>query len=98
MYIAAVMLITAVGLVACLTFVIGYWWVTRGRWATEEAGTFLMLFMMDLTALFAVVLFGQYIDAQVRQGIVLATYAGFVVMTWWPLRLLWIAQRERRNK
>lgn len=90
--------VTGVGLLACTTFVTGYWLATGGRWARDEAGRFLMTFMGTLGALFLLVLTNQWVgEWPARRGVTVAVFAAFVLMTWWPLRLLLIAQRKRKG-
>lgn len=90
--------VTGVGLAACLTFVVGYWWRTGRRWARDEAGRFLMCFMTVLGALFALVLTNQWVgDWPARRPVTVAVFIAFVAITWWPLRLLVIAQSRRKT-
>lgn len=101
-YTLYITVVTAVGLLACATFVAGYWWVTRGGWVREEAGRFMMAFMATLGVLFALVLTGQLNNPTVvewtgRRMAVAAVFTAFVAITWWPLRLLVTAQSRRHE-
>jgi hypothetical protein len=88
-----VSIVTGVGLAACLTFVVGYWWRTGRSWFRDEAGRFFMAFMGTLGLLFALVLANQWLDGWPgRQAVTLVVFMFFVLLTWWPLRLLYVAQ------
>ena len=90
--------VTGVGLIACAAFAVGYWWQTGGRWVRDEAGRFLMAFMGTLGLLFALVLSNQWVgDWPGRRAVTVVVFTLFVGMTWWPLRLLVIAQRQRKG-
>ena len=98
MYEVLISLITGIGALACLTFVIGYWIVTGGAWIREEAGQFFMSFMAALGMLFTLVLVNAWTDSWPGQrAITVITFTLFVAETWWPLRLLLLAQRSKKN-
>lgn len=101
-YRLAISLVTGAGLLACVVFVAGYWTVTRGGWLREEAGRFLMSLSTLLGVLFTYVLLGQarsddVVEWSPRRIFALVVYAAFVAVMWWPLRLLWVAQRVQRR-
>lgn len=89
----------SIGLIPCVVFVVGYWWVTRGAWWRDEAGRFFMLFMGTLGVLFTFVLSGPFSDhGALRTWSSIIVFTLFIALTWWPLRLLWIAQRQRTQR
>lgn len=98
-YQVLISVVTGVGLAGCMYFVIRYWWRTGGRWVREEAGRFLMVFWGTLGALFALVLCNQWLgDWPGRRAVTVVVFAAFVLETWWPSRLLSIAQKRRRRR
>lgn len=95
-YRVLVSVVTGVGFASCATFVIGYWWLTRGTWMRDEAGRFLMAFMGTLGTLLALVLVNQWVgEWPGRQVVTVALFTTFVAITWWPHRLLIKAQRRQ---
>lgn len=95
-YQVLISVVTGVGLAGCGYFVVRYWWRTGGRWMADEAGRFLMVFWGTLGALFALVLCNQWLgDWPGRRVVTVVVFSAFVVMTWWPSRLLTIAQKRR---
>lgn len=88
-------LITAIGFCGCTFFLINYVLRTKGAWRDSEAGRFLVVVYSNLGALFLVVmanqLFGDWFG---RQVVTLGLYLAYVAQTWWPLRLLRIAQKR----
>lgn len=92
-------LVTAGGIVGCLSFIIRYWVKTRGGWIRSEAGRFLMLTYMSLCALLILVLTGPLLGtSMVRTVVSLGLYTVFCVFAWWPSRLLNKADRMREAK
>lgn len=89
--------ITLIGFIPCVLFVVGYWWVTRGRWVKDEAGRFLMALMITLGALYGIGLIGVWHDGEWLSWAGIVIFVAFIAEMWWPLRLLWVAQRERRR-
>ncbi len=93
-----IVIITSVGVLACLSFVLGYGWVTRGAFGREEAGRYFMTSMSNKLLLFSLVLSGiLWGDWPGRKILILILYVSFVATTWWPLRLLVIAQRKKSD-
>lgn len=93
-----VSIVTGAGFVSCLTFVVGYWWRTGGTWVRDEAGRFLMAIMGTLGALLGLVLGNQWIgEWPGRRVVTVVVFTLFVAVTWWPHRLLYKAQRRRRD-
>lgn len=86
--------ITGAGIVACVVFIVGYWYVTRGGWFRDEAGRFLMSYAGTVLLLLLIVIVGPF---PLRRALITITYLAFVLTLWWPLRLLWLAQREKRD-
>lgn len=101
-YRLALSIVTGVGLLACIIFVVGYWLVTRGSWHREEAGRFLIALTSTIGILFVFVLVGQLtarddVPWTFMRIFALIIYVEFVAIMWWPLRLLVLAQREKRG-
>lgn len=91
--------VTGIGLAACATFVIRYWWRTGGRWMRDEAGWFMMAYWATLGVLFGLVLSNQWLgDWPGRRPVTVVVFVAFVATTWWPNRLLSIAQKRRRER
>jgi len=86
-------IITGLGIVACLAFISGYWWVTRGAWIHEEPGRFMMAYTGTVLFLLLIVI---GMPLPLRRYLATVLYAMFVATLWWPLRMLWIAQRDKR--
>ncbi len=87
---------TSIGILSCLAFVLGYWWVTRGTFGKAEAGRYFMTSMSNKLVLFSLVLSGiLWGDWPGRKVLILILYVSFVATTWWPLRLLILAQRRK---
>lgn len=89
--------ICAIGLIPCLWFVIGYWIVTGGKWIREEAGQFLMSFTSTVGGMFLFSIAYSWTQAEWLRWVSIALFLAFLAEMWWPLRLLWLAQRERRG-
>lgn len=89
--------ICVIGLAPCLLFVIGYWWVTRGKWYVNEVGRFFMSLTTTLGALYALSLISVWIESAWISWVALLIFVAFIIVMWWPLRLLYVAQRERRR-
>lgn len=97
-YQLAMAIITGVGFLGCMTFVVAYSVVTRGAWSTREAGRFMMAVYLNLGALFALVMANQvWLDWPGKRPITFVLFAVYVVQTWWPMRLLHNAQTRRRD-
>ncbi len=86
--------ITGLGIVGCLTFIAGYWYLTSGAWIREEPGRFLMSYTVTVLVLLVLVIVGPF---PYRRLFLTFMYAAFVGTLWWPLRLLWVAQRQQKN-
>lgn len=93
----ATLCITAVGLINCIIFCIGYWHSSSGSWFNSEYGRFLMMFIGCMGSLFALIVanrvFGMWPGRLVVTLILYSTYVG---ATFWPLRLLWLSNYKRR--
>jgi len=90
----ALSLVTSIGFVGCLAFVVSYWWQTRGAWWKEEAGRFMMAVYVNLAILFLLVMVNQqFEDWPGRRWVTFILFLTYVLETWWPLRLLTKAQR-----
>lgn len=102
-YSITIVALTILGLIGCLGFVIGYWWVTGGKWIKNEAGQFLMTYAGSVAGLLTILLLNQWlVRSQLwldsfRRPITLLVSIAFVTSLWWPWRLLWLAQRNRRE-
>jgi hypothetical protein len=87
--------ITAFGFAGCAIFLVNYVLRTRGAWRDSEPGRFLVVVYTNLAALFLVVMVNQVFgDWLGRQVVTLGLYLAYVLQTWWPLRLLRIAQER----
>lgn len=96
-YVAATLAVTSVGLASCLVFCIGYWIFSKGTWWRSEHGRFLMLFMGCLGTLFALIISSRVFgDWPGRQIVSLVLYLSYVVVSLWPVRLLWISFRRSK--
>lgn len=92
-------IITGIGLVGCIFFVIAYWLTTSGAWRKEEAGWFMMVRHITLAVLFMIVIINQVHGPWPgREFFTLIVFSAFVAELWWPMRLLSRAQRERQGK
>lgn len=100
-YVVILTILTALGLLGCLTFIAGYWWVTQGSWIREEPGRFLMTNTSSVAGLLLILLLNQWLNDvslwmdALRRPITMLVSITFVASLWWPLRLLWLAQREK---
>jgi len=89
------LLVTIMGLVGCLTFVTRYWVLSGGRWRDTYAGRFFVVVYSNLAALFLLIIANQIFgDWPGRKVVSLALYLAYVAQTWWPIRLLSIAQQK----
>lgn len=92
-------LITSAGFVGCVVFVTRYVVLSGGSWRDTEAGKFLVVVYTNLAALFLLVMANQIFgDWPLRKVASLLLYTVYVAQTWWPLRLLNLAQRRHREK
>lgn len=87
-----------VALIPCLWFIVGYWVVTGGAWRREEAGVFMMSYAIIMALLFTIGIVGNWYQAQWMTIAAVLVFLGLVAIMWWPLRLLYRAQRERDQK
>ena len=103
-YSITIIALTLLGILGCLTFIAGYWWVTGGKWIKEEPGRFLMTYAGSVSGLLVILLLNQSLrDINIwinvlRQPVTILVAIAFVTSLWWPLRLLWLAQRERKGR
>lgn len=89
----------AVGLLGCVVFVVRYQRRSRGAWWDTEAGRWLMIGRAEKGALFGLVLMNNLMtDWPGRQAVTLVLFAAFVMLTWWPSRLLSRVNRPRRTE
>jgi len=87
--------ITATGFAGCTIFLVNYVLRTRGAWRDTEVGRYLVVVYTNLGALFLVVMANQLFgDWPLRSVVTLGLYLAYVLQTWWPLRLLRIAQER----
>lgn len=89
-------IITLIGFIPCLWFVIRYWYVTGGKWIRDEAGQFFMSLIGTLAALFGIGLLGVWYTADWMSWAALIIFTAFILEMWWPLRLLRIAQQQKK--
>ena len=83
------LIVTGIGALGCFTFVLAYWFRTRGAWMKSEAGRFLMLTNANMGMLFLLVLANQAFGSWPGRPLVtLVVFVTYVAQTWWPLRLL----------
>lgn len=96
----AIMVTVAVGLVACVVFVVDYHRRTGGGWRHNRFGRYLMTRKILLGCLFALVLINSTIgrDWPLRQPLTFVLMSAFALQTFWPYRLLLEAQHEAREK
>lgn len=94
-----VVTITGIGLVNCLIFCVSYALASRGEWARDEFGRFMMIFMAILGSLFALIvsarIWGEWPG---RRAVSVALYVAYVLVSLWPPRLLWVAQKRARER
>lgn len=95
---AVTTLVCFIGLLPCLWFIIGYWIVTGGKWVREEAGQFLMAITGTVGGMFAFSIAYSWAAAEWLRWVSVALFIAFIAEMWWPLRLLWLAQREKATK
>lgn len=88
---------TFAGLVPCVWFVVGYWVATGGQWVKDEAGIFLMSFMTIMGLLFTIGIIGIWFEGTWLTTIAMVLFIGLIAQMWWPLRLLTIAQRNKKS-
>lgn len=86
-----------------LTFTVGFVWLTgglrRGGWRATEAGRLIAALCGTVSWILTLgVVRLVWPGYPGRTGIVLASYAALVVVSWWMVSLLWRRQRERRQK
>jgi len=85
--------ITVIGIIGCVVFIAWYWISTRGGWVHEEPGWFFMTYASTVLLLLLIVV---GVPMPLRRYVITLLYAMFVATLWWPLRMLWIAQRDKR--
>lgn len=86
------------GLLGSLVFVVRYQLRSRGAWLDSEAGRWMMIGRAEKAALFALVFLNNLImDWPGRQGVTIVLFGAFVLLTWWPSRLLSKATRPHRT-
>lgn len=99
LYLWYLTILTVLGLAGCLLFIGGYWWVTKGGWIREEPGQFMMTYTGSVAGLLTIILLNQWLgDWGLRRPVTAVVSLAFVGSLWWPLRLLWLAQRERSKR
>lgn len=91
--------VTGAGLANCAGFCAAYQLYSGGRWAKDEFGRFMMMFMACMGSLFALVLSSRlWGDWPGRRAVSIALYVVYVLVTLWPSRLLWLAQNDSRKR
>jgi hypothetical protein len=99
LYEAIITILTALGGLGATWFVIAYWIRTRGAWTKEEPGRFLMCTYMITGALLWLVVANQIFDEWPgRQAVTLVIFTAFLVLMWWPLRLLYKVNGKQWTK
>jgi Ca2+/Na+ antiporter len=98
----AFQVVTGIGFIICLVFVIAFHIKTGGAWRRSEAGRWLMLGRSNFVMLFGLLLLA-YASSRFRlwegtQWIFLGAYTVFALQNLWPLRLLWHEDRIARIK
>lgn len=97
-YRLVLLLLCGFGLLGCLVFVVSYQLRSRGAWIDSEAGRWMMIGRAEKAALFALVLVNNIIpDWPGRQSVTIVLFGTFVLLTWWPSRLLSKVNRPRRT-
>lgn len=93
------MIIAATGMISILVGV--GWWIRRLGWLgwyELEHGRFMMLLSGSLFGLFSLVLTRPFAPGDWRQIFAVAIYLGFLLLTFWLPRLVWISlEREREH-
>jgi hypothetical protein len=94
-YELASLIVTALGLLGCLWFIVDYHyrtggsWTKLGSWSESDAGRFMMADRVALASLLLLVVsirvFGQWPG---RQIVTFVIYVFYMAFAWWPLRLL----------
>jgi hypothetical protein len=89
----AFQVVTGIGLILCLIFVIAFHIKTGGFWRRSEAGRWLMLGRVNILLLFSFVLLNRrwewFFEWAGREWVLFGLYTLFALQTLWPLRLLW---------
>lgn len=91
------LLITAVGLLGCIAFVVAY--VRQAGWKIwfNEEGSFLLVVYLNLGTLFMLGIINSIFgDWPGRTVISLVLYMTYAIEAWWPLRLLLRRNRDAR--
>lgn len=93
----AFQVVTGIGFIICLVFVIAFHVKTGGAWRRSEAGRWLMLGRANFMLLFGLLLLA-YVSSWFNtwagaRWIFLCVYGAFALQTLWPLRLLFHQER-----
>lgn len=99
----AVILISSIGLVGCIFFMLMYHVRSRGDWRFNEIGVWLMFSRANLASIFALLLANRiWGDWTGRREIILILVAAFALQTFWPSRILLqlphVAEKTEKQK
>lgn len=101
-YQVVVALLCAIGLTGSATFVVLYSLRSReyrNPWWKTEAGRWLLIGRAEKAALFALVIANMVWDNWPgRAPVTIVLFGLFVVMTWWPVRILRLTNRQRAER
>lgn len=93
---AIITLISALGFIGCVVFVIAYHRRSGGRWRYNEAGVWLMLSRINLGLIFALLLGNRIFgDWPGRSEAVIFLVALFALQTFWPSKFIWHVPQAR---
>lgn len=97
-YRVASLCVTTIGLAGCVTFIVSYIRRSNGAWRDSEAGRFFVIANANLAALFLLVISNQILGPWPgRQVVAILLYTAYTAQSWWPLRLLLLANRESKR-
>lgn len=97
-YRLVLLVFTGTGLLGSLVFVVRYQLRSRGAWLDSEAGRWMMIGRAEKAALFALVFLNNLVmDWPGRHAVTIILFGTFVLLTWWPSRLLSKANRPQRT-
>lgn len=92
-------IISAFGLVGCVSFMISYHRRSGGDWRRNEIGIWLMLSRLNLGLIFALLLSNRLFgDWTGRQEVIIALAGLFALQTFWPSKFLWRATRRESSR
>lgn len=87
---AITLMISAVGLVGCVSFMVAYHVRSGGTWRHNEIGLWLMTSRIVLAGIFALII-SRYVwgDWAGRETLIMILVALFALQTFWPSKFIW---------